>query len=144
MGTVEPLAREKELELSADMSACWQPVLRSDAGRIEQILLNLLGNAVKFSEEGHVRLAVRCDADGAAFAVTDQGSGIAPEDLPHIFDDFFQARVTASGKHEGTGLGLAVSKRLAEALSGSIVVDSTADAGSTFTLIVPSLAEPRE
>ena len=140
LGTIEPLASQGGLELVVDMDECADPRIRSDAVRLEQILLNLLGNAVKFSDGGSVELAVRCDGLCAEFAVTDSGIGIPPEALPHVFEDFFQAPDARAGKHEGTGLGLAVSRRLAEALSGSLTAVSEPGVGSTFTLIVPTLA----
>lgn len=124
------------------------PLVYADEKRLRQILLNLLGNAFKFTDEGTIRFEVRVkrlserkDSDGRIpaefkFIVADEGIGIKQEDLNHIFEPFEQAGEHRTRK-EGTGLGLAISNTLAEAMSGSIHVESTLGAGSTFTVTVP-------
>ena len=109
--------------------------------RLRQILVNLLGNAIKFTERGEVRLALRWlrEAPGGPrmqFAVSDTGIGIAPEKLGELFQPFTQADASLTRRYGGTGLGLAISQRLAKALGGDIEVRSALGQGSTFTLTV--------
>ena len=116
-----------------------------DAGRLRQILINLVGNAVKFTSHGEVTLEVTGhyrEEDGfytIDFLVNDTGVGIAPEDLPRIFQPFQQADSSNRRRHGGTGLGLTISKRLAELMGGTIEVTSTVDVGSTFRFTIPML-----
>jgi PAS domain S-box-containing protein len=110
--------------------------IRADDRRLRQVLINLLGNAVKFTPAGEVRLDVRAQrADGGqwlvTFAVADTGIGIAEHELPRIFDPFYQV---LERKAEGIGLGLAITRRLVEAMAGELKVDSTPGKGTTFTL----------
>lgn len=136
---VRPLADAKHIEL------CIAGVLlvegfASDERRIRQILVNLLGNAIKFTpERGHVQLTIRpVEAEGRIeFEVTDTGIGIAPEDLERIFEPFVQVDSGLARRQPGTGLGLALSRRLAEALGGDLTVTSDLGEGSRFTLRVP-------
>jgi PAS domain S-box-containing protein len=112
----------------------------SDPTRIRQILVNLVGNAIKFTYAGSVRLAVACDGlsqDGRArvrFTVTDTGIGMSPEEQARLFAPFVQADTSTSRRFGGTGLGLTISSRLAVVLGGSLGVSSTPGTGSTFTL----------
>jgi signal transduction histidine kinase len=105
-----------------------------DSVRIRQILLNLAGNAVKFTERGGVRIDAHATAQGVAVAVSDSGIGIAPEALTHIFEEFRQVDSRTTRRYGGAGLGLAISRRLAEEMGGSISVESVPGVGSTFTL----------
>jgi signal transduction histidine kinase/CheY-like chemotaxis protein/HAMP domain-containing protein len=110
----------------------------SDSARVQQVIINLLSNAAKFTEEGEVRVSVeRIDADHVGIAVSDTGIGIAPEKLDAIFEEFTQADGTTTRKYGGTGLGLSISKKLAEMLGGDIAVDSDEGQGSTFTITLP-------
>ena len=122
------------------------PKLRvhADRGRVRQILLNLLSNAIKFTPDGGritVAAAVVTGGDGggphARIAVTDTGIGIAPGDQPKLFKEFSQLDASARRKHEGTGLGLALSRRLVELHGGAIGVDSEIGKGSTFWFTLP-------
>jgi len=114
------------------------PELYTDEGKVAQILRNLISNALKFTEQGEVRVtAERQPGDTVAFAVTDTGIGIAPEDQTRIFEDFAQVDGIAQRRVKGTGLGLPLSRRLAELLGGTILVTSQPGAGSTFTLTIP-------
>ena len=111
--------------------------LRADAQRLRQVLLNLLGNAVKFTAQGSVDLAVRVLAETASevvleFSVRDSGIGIPPEKLAHVFDAFTQADGSISRRFGGTGLGLAISRRLVELMGGQIRVESVVNQGSLF------------
>ncbi len=111
--------------------------ITSDATRLEQVLFNLLGNAIKFTESGSVRLDVRREDALIVFAVSDTGRGIAPKDLEPIFDEFYQVDRPDLGKSEGTGLGLSVSAHLVELLGGTLSAASEPDKGSTFTARIP-------
>lgn len=134
---LEPQARAHGLELHTDLPA--EPIwIRSDPGKLRQILLNLLGNAVKFTDEGGVFFSVGRESDDVvAFTVRDTGPGIDPEQLERIFEPFTQADQSATRSKGGTGLGLTVSRRLAHLLGGDVTVDSTLEQGSTFTLRLP-------
>lgn len=129
---IAPSADDKELALVCDLPA--DPVmLRTDGGKIRQILLNLLGNAVKFTDRGSVTLRLRRIDGAVQCAVIDTGVGIPPEDVSRIFELFWQGqqrdRIAA-----GAGLGLTVSRQLADLLDGDIAVESEPGTGSTFTL----------
>lgn len=130
-------AEERGVELMTQTHAQTPAVLRGDPGRLRQVLLNLTGNAVKFTERGHVYLSVRVkeeDETGATllFQVEDTGIGIPPDRLNAIFESFTQADSSTTRKYGGTGLGLAISRQLAELMGGEIGVTSTLGAGSTF------------
>ncbi len=132
-------ARTKGLELSVQVDPAVPPVLEGDAGRLRQVLLNLLGNALKFTERGAVGVQVGVveeSAEGALLrvAVRDTGIGIAPETQAALFEPFTQADASTTRRYGGTGLGLAIAKRLVEAMGGQIGVESTPGQGSTFWL----------
>jgi PAS domain S-box-containing protein len=134
--TVKPIADAKGAEMRLICPEHVEP-LQTDALYINQILLNLLGNAVKFSEEGLITTTVSQDRSGVTICVKDTGCGISAADMEHVFDDFFQATPRAGGKSDGTGLGLAVSRRLAESIGARIEIISELGQGSTFTLVIP-------
>src|SRR5690606_7084717 len=114
-----------------------------DAGRLRQITMDLLTNAVKFTEAGHIELRAELAGEELRIEVEDTGVGIAHENLERIFEPFWQEQGSLTRQHGGTGLGLAVARRLARQLGGSITAASEPGAGSTFTLRVPvRLAEP--
>ncbi|HEX6745928.1 MAG TPA: ATP-binding protein [Longimicrobium sp.] len=131
-----PLAAEYGSRLDLELRARPAPVI-GDGLRIRQILMNLLSNAIKFGQGRPIE--VRCGADGGGVAVevTDHGTGIAPDDLPRIWEDFVQLG-NGDGSSPGTGLGLPIARRLAELLGGSIEVTSAPGAGSTFRFCLPS------
>ena len=114
------------------------PLIAADPDRLTQILLNLVGNAVKFTEQGHILSTVRRVGDGVEISVSDTGIGIAPEAQTTIFDEFRQADASTTRRFGGTGLGLAIAKRLVEMQSGTLRVESTVGVGSTFTLWLPA------
>jgi PAS domain S-box-containing protein len=133
---VEPLATARGLRLA--MLPCDGLTVLADRTRVEQILLNLVSNAVKFTQpEG--RVTVSCAADGpvVAVAVEDTGIGIAPEQAEAVFEPFVQLGRSLTGGPEGTGLGLAISRTMARAMGGDLTVRSTPGKGSTFTLTLP-------
>jgi PAS domain S-box-containing protein len=130
-------ADAKRLPLLAEFAGPIPETVRSDPTRLRQVLINLIGNAVKFTEQGSVRLVVRTlpDAgDGALlqFEIIDTGIGMEPHEVARLFQPFTQADNSTSRRFGGTGLGLTISKRLIEMLGGSIAVDSRPGAGSTF------------
>jgi PAS domain S-box-containing protein len=134
--TVRPLADERGLRLVVSGTAA-DCTIHTDRMRVEQVLLNLLGNAVKFTEEGFVELRADRDGDDLVLVVSDSGVGIASTDLPRVFEEFFQARPEWEAKPAGTGLGLAVSRQIVEMLGGTISVESTLGVGSAFTVRLP-------
>ena len=141
--TVRPLADQYGSALSLEQSSSHPLRVVSDPRRVRQILLNLLSNAIKFGNGKPVRVVCRaCDDGGAAIEVIDQGAGIPPEDQERIFQEFVQLGKTQL--HEGTGLGLPISRRLAELLHGSLQVESRVGAGSTFRLVLPATADARQ
>ncbi|MDP2182129.1 MAG: ATP-binding protein [Actinomycetota bacterium] len=137
LGLVAPEAEEKGLSTGLEMASDDLEVA-SDPTKVRQILLNLLGNAVKFTEQGSVTLRVHQPApDLAAFEVADTGPGITAERVEAIFGEFVQGDEGTVSPLRGTGLGLAISRRLAVLLGGTLCVDSTVGEGSTFTLTLP-------
>ncbi|WP_436120421.1 response regulator [Phyllobacterium sp. LjRoot231] len=116
--------------------------MRADQLRVRQILLNLLSNACKFTERGQVTIGATCvkldGRDGVVFTVADTGIGITPQQMTNLFQEFSQADSSTSRKYGGTGLGLAISQRLCRTMGGHITVDSTPDAGTKFTVWLPS------
>lgn len=110
--------------------------MRSDYARLEQVLLNLIDNAIKYTEKGGVIVDALCTGETVSFSVRDTGIGISEADIARIFDDFYQAPPAEGGKRLGSGLGLPVSARLAELLGGTIEVSSTLGQGTEFKLTV--------
>ena len=108
-----------------------------DRRRVVQVVLNLVANALKFTDAGHVRIALGHDRDEWRLQVEDTGIGISADDLPQLFQPFRQVDGSLARRHEGTGLGLYLSRRLAELMGGRITVASTPGAGSCFTLALP-------
>ncbi|MFT2214913.1 ATP-binding protein [Rhizobium giardinii] len=133
---VEPLARSKGLSLAATVAENL-PLGRGDERRLTQVLLNLAGNAVKFTETGAVDILA--DAVGGHFEITvrDTGPGIAPKDQVFIFEEFQQVDNSSTRQKGGTGLGLAISKRIVEMHGGTISVESVPGSGSTFRIRIP-------
>jgi len=130
-------AREKHLELLAEVSADVPRAVRGDPTRLRQVLMNLIGNAIKFTEQGEVVVSVTSAAsDGTAkltFAVRDTGIGIATEHIGSVFKEFTQADSTMTRRYGGTGLGLAISQRLVRLMGGELGVTSEVGRGSEFS-----------
>jgi PAS domain S-box-containing protein len=141
--TLAPLAEKKQLQLIADVAPEVDQVI-SDRRRVEQILINLVNNAIKFTEQGQVRIECRADDGRLLTSVVDTGIGIKPEDLPKLFTSFQQLDGTLARKHEGTGLGLAICKKLVGLLGGEIWAESAWEGGSIFTFVLPLNREEKE
>jgi signal transduction histidine kinase len=132
----EPLARQKGIDLSISVP---DPSLRivTDIDRARQILINLAGNAVKFTDKGGVRIDVAVTEDHVRIAVIDSGIGIPSGQQKHLFKPFAQVDAGLTRRHGGTGLGLYISSQLAKLLGGRIELESHAGKGATFTLLLP-------
>jgi len=144
---MEPVAAKKGLSVDIEFDDEIPPYIVGDALRLRQIVLNLLGNAIKFTEDGGVRLVARQIDRGRKLAidVVDTGIGIPSEKLDAIFQQFTQADGTIARRFGGTGLGLTISKQLADMMDGDISVTSTPDKGTTFTVVLPLVvAKPPE
>jgi len=131
-------AREKHLELTVDVLPDVPQMVRGDPTRVRQVLMNLIGNAIKFTDQGEVDVSasvVRRDAGGATvqFRVRDTGIGISPEQLGTIFQEFTQADASMTRRYGGTGLGLAISRRLVALMGGELAVTSEVGHGSEFS-----------
>lgn len=133
---VEPLAREKGLPLEVVPTGYALP-MSTDAGKVRQILVNLLSNSVKFTQDGRITLIVQHDGATVRYMVRDTGIGIAPEHCDRIFDAFWQVEQPSTRRVGGTGLGLSVTRRLARLLGGDVTVESTVGQGSAFAVILP-------
>ena len=133
---IAPTAAEKGLSLVCELPDDSIP-LQTDTGKLRQVLLNLLGNAVKFTERGGVTLVLQRGDTYAEFAVRDTGIGIAEADRDHIFDRFWQASQGSTRTASGAGLGLTVSRRLVEMLGGAMDLESELGIGSTFRFRIP-------
>ncbi|GAC1689201.1 MAG: hypothetical protein NVS9B3_07740 [Gemmatimonadaceae bacterium] len=134
---IEPLARHKGIRLDTTLPAETISLV-TDIDKVRQILVNLGGNAVKFTETGAVRIVVGREHGIVRFAVHDSGIGIAPADIPRLFHPFAQLDSGLTRRHNGTGLGLYISHRLAKLLGGRLEVRSAPGEGSVFTLLVPA------
>jgi len=133
-----PRAQEKHIALDSQLAPDVPRALRGDAGRLRQVLLNLVGNAIKFTDAGAVRVEIACvDARPTIrFVVTDTGIGIPDDARQRLFQEFSQVDHSSGRRFGGTGLGLAISKKIVTAMGGEIGVDSIPDRGSTFWFTV--------
>jgi len=138
VGSFRPLAQEKNIHLEEPSEDALHPV-HGDADRIGQVMGILLSNAIRHTPEGgNVQVSIHREVDGARVEVTDSGSGIAPEDLPHVFERFWRADASRSRDTGGTGLGLAIAKELVQAHDGTIQVESKPGRGTTFSCVLPA------
>jgi signal transduction histidine kinase len=141
LSATESLARAKGLELRSSVAPDL-PMGIGDARRLAQVLLNLVGNAIKFTDQGGVEIHAARAGDRFEIAVVDTGAGIAPADQKRIFDEFQQVDNTSTRRKGGTGLGLSISRRIVELHGGRITVESELGKGSTFTISLPVNAQP--
>lgn len=155
---MRPRAEQRADTLEVHYSGPLPETIHTDNNRIRQVLVNLVGNAVKFTEKGRIRIGVsfspqwRPDQPAVSVEVEDTGIGIRKEQLPRLFEPFAQADSSTTRKYGGTGLGLAISQRIVEALGGEMTVRSVPGEGSTFTVTIPTgdisgvslLQSPRE
>ena len=140
---VEPLAAEKQLDLRFEIPPDL-PTGRGDERRLTQVLLNLVGNAIKFTEAGRVVIGVTVADNRFVVSVSDTGLGIAPEDQEKVFEEFKQVDDSSTRNKGGTGLGLAIARRIVELHGGRMWVDSALGRGSTFGFSVPVRVERRQ
>ena len=136
-GMVGPIAQAKSLPLIAGVTVAVPDTVRTDPGRLRQVLLNLVSNAVKFSASGAVTLLADRDGHDLVIRVSDTGPGMAPEAVDRAFQQYVQGGATINREFGGAGLGLTIANRLTAALGGSIEVDSRLGLGSTFTVRMP-------
>ncbi|GAB4328951.1 MAG: ATP-binding protein [Bacteroidales bacterium] len=141
--TLEPVASQKKIALVFHNGNNYKPVL-ADEKRLSQVLLNIAGNAVKFTEEGSVTISIEQDSAITKFVVEDTGVGIDRDFLPHLFDRFTQFDGTMTRKHQGSGLGLHIAKNLVTLMNGKIEVNSTPGAGSRFEIYIPNFDSDSE
>lgn len=135
---IHPLAAERGIKIECDLAPA-QAV--GDADRISQVIRNLLSNAIQYNKaQGEIRVSTRTENDATVLTVADTGTGIAPEDLPHIFERFYRADKSRARANGRFGLGLAICKAIVDAHGGSIEVSSQPDAGTTFTVRLPAQA----
>ncbi len=136
-------AVEKKLTFDIEYVGSLPETIQTDPTRLRQILLNFVGNAIKFTEKGRVRIRVRCDAPGSVdprltIEVSDEGIGMTEEELQKLFTAFTQADASTTRRFGGSGLGLVISKRLVEMIGGQITVESIPGRGSVFRVAVPT------
>jgi PAS domain S-box-containing protein len=134
--TVRPLVKSQQLYLLKEIEPGLPPLF-TDRDKVRLILMNLLSNALKFTERGTITVSARRDGDKLALRVADTGIGIPEEALEHIFEAFRQVDGSTTRRHGGTGLGLSISRHLARLLGGDVTVESTFGVGSTFTFTLP-------
>jgi signal transduction histidine kinase len=138
--SVEALAAEKDLDLKVEVSKDLS-IGKGDEQRIAQVILNLVGNAIKFTDEGEVKIEVTVSNETFLVSVHDTGPGVTEADQQKIFDEFQQADGSSTRKKGGTGLGLSISKKIIDMHGGRIWVESTLGKGSTFRFTLPIRVE---
>jgi len=138
---LKPLANEKELSLELQIDDNIKAYFLGDSHRIRQILTNLLGNSIKFTDEGSIQFVISCsheaDVSRLKFTITDTGLGIAPENHEKIFEDFVAISSGDERQSRGDGLGLSISRKIARKMGGDIIVESNINEGATFILNLP-------
>jgi signal transduction histidine kinase len=140
---VQPMADDKRVAFVVELLDEDQAI-QTDGTKLRQMLVNLLSNGIKFTDEGEVRLGCSVSNGILEIQIADTGVGIAPENLDDVFEPFWQAEQSATRKTGGTGLGLSVTRKLARLLGGDVTVASTFGAGTTFLLTLPMKAPAGE
>jgi signal transduction histidine kinase len=140
---IEPVARERGIDFSIEPVAA-DTFIESDKTKLRQILLNLLANAVKFTDEGEVLLSAAAANGSVVFTVRDTGIGIDSQHLGSIFNPFWQVDQSSTRRAGGAGLGLSVTRKLARMLGGEVAVTSAPGGGATFTVRLPLVWSPEE
>jgi CheY-like chemotaxis protein len=153
IGQLKPLADGKRLELNSTILID-NAIIRTDRGKLKQILVNLVGNAIKFTEHGKITIAISTDLNSVsgnipgsprlALSVQDTGIGIPADKLDRLFEKFYQADSSANRSHEGTGLGLYITKQLVELLAGRVEIKSVPGKGTTVSVFIPQNFEEIE
>ncbi|HEX7048215.1 MAG TPA: ATP-binding protein [Gammaproteobacteria bacterium] len=141
LDALTPIAYEKNLELVGHVDADLPDGLRGDPVRLRQMVTNLVGNALKFTDSGHVLVRVEQHEDRLRISVTDTGRGITAEDRARLFQAFERGNVSLSGRYTGTGLGLVITKKLCEAMGGRIELDSVPGQGTRIAIELPLVAD---
>jgi signal transduction histidine kinase/CheY-like chemotaxis protein/HAMP domain-containing protein len=136
MVTVEPMVTSKGVKLVQEVEPNL-PILNTDILKVKQILLNLLSNAAKFTDQGAITITAKKQGDLVSISVKDDGIGIEPHNIERVFEEFSQIDSSNSRKYKGTGLGLPIAKNYARLLGGNLTVQSEFGKGSTFTLVLP-------
>ena len=139
LDTFKPVIQKKGLELKTSLPGSSLECF-IDSDRITQVLNNLIGNALKFTENGHIEIKVNENGSDIECEISDTGRGISAEDLPKVFDKFQQFGSAMSAEYKGTGLGLSISKEIIQLHDGKIFVDSIAEEGTTFSFVIPKYA----
>ncbi len=139
---IEPVIKPDRVRVVADVEPTL-PLVTTDRDKLKQILLNLLSNAAKFTDEGAIRVSARQIGSTLVLAVSDTGIGMPKEALGYIFEEFRQVDMSSTRRHGGTGLGLSIVRKLAHLLGGEVTVQSELGKGSTFTITLPLALEPR-
>jgi len=134
--TVESILNSGSVRLIREIASDI-PALNTDREKLRQIILNLLGNAVKFTERGEIRISATQQNGSFKLVVSDTGMGIEKKDLDQIFERFHQGDLSTTKKYRGTGLGLAIVKQFVNLLGGDVVVESEVGKGSLFTVTLP-------
>jgi signal transduction histidine kinase len=134
--TVEPLLKDGRVRIVRDIPSDLPPI-KTDRDKLKQILLNLLSNAAKFTEQGEIKVSASPENGNLKLAVADTGIGMKKEALDHIFEEFQQAEKATASKYGGTGLGLAIVKKFINLMGGDIIVESEEGKGSKFTITLP-------
>jgi signal transduction histidine kinase len=134
--TIEPILNNEAVRLVRDIPLSIATI-HTDREKLHQIIVNLIGNAAKFTDRGEITISARQQNGSFKLAVADTGIGIEAADLNQIFEEFHRGRLTGDGRFHGTGLGLAITKNLVDLLGGSIAVESEVGKGSTFTVTLP-------
>jgi signal transduction histidine kinase/CheY-like chemotaxis protein len=139
---MKALIGDKEISFACESAPDVPECVVADRKRIEQVIMNLLGNSVKFTEQGGITLRIRRENDSLRFTCEDTGIGIDPKDVPYIFDRFRQVDGSLSRKYSGTGLGLSLSKELVRLMSGQIFVESETGVGTSVHFVIPLSGKP--